>query len=187
MNINDYLLDKNISAYKLAKDADVPYSTVFDMLHFKSDILDCSVRNVIKIAKVLNVKVEELLKEEKRVDFDLFKSHICHNLKRMEDIPFIIDLYKRKQINYYFKKKWYPEALYLLAMVDYLSRINKLPLAEEYNSIRKNSLENTIYPKSILALYSIKNDKKILEKAKRNSIPEFIKYNIVEAEIRNIV
>lgn len=187
MNLNYYLIEKKISAYRLAKDTNIPYTTIFDILHHKCDLLDCSCRTVMKIAKVLNIKIEDLLKEEDFMDFDLFKSQICHNIKRMGEKNFIIDAYKNKEISYFYKKKRYQESFYLLAMIDYLSKKNKYPISSEYNEIRKHKLEKTVYPKSVLALYAALNDKKVLEEAKKNSIPEFIKYNIVESDIEDVV
>jgi len=187
MNLNYFLVEKNISAYRLAKEANIPYTTIFDILHHKCDLLDCSCRTVMKIAKVLHVRMEDLLEEDEFMDFDLFKSQICHNLKRMGDKPFIVDTYKKKEITYYYNKKRYRESFYLLAMVDYLSKRNNIPLAKEFNDIRKHKLERIVYPKSVLAMYAALNDEKILEDAKKNAIPEFLKYNIVEAEIENVI
>jgi len=186
MNLNYYLVKKDISSYRLAKEANIPYSTIFDILHHKCDLLDCSARTVMKIAKVLKVKMEDLLEEEKHMDFELFKSQICHNLKRMGATDFLIDVYKTKEIDYYFKKKWYPESFYLLAMADYLSRKNNLPLVKEYDKMRKLTLDETIYPTSVLALYLTHKDKKVLDKAKKEAIPEFLNFNIVEADIDNV-
>lgn len=53
--------------------------------------------------------------------FELFKSNICHRVKDQGDIPFIIDILKSGEIRTRFNKKEYAQALYLLAMVDYLS------------------------------------------------------------------
>ena len=86
-----------------------------------------------------------------------------------------------------FDDKKYPESLYLLAMVDYLSIENHIPLYKNYNDIRSGRLKNTLYPSSIIAKAVFMKDDSIKEKAKKESIPEFIRFNIVEAEVRNIV
>ena len=57
---------------------------------------------------------------EHRETFDIFKSNICHYVKDMGDLDFIIYVLKSNEIRKYFDQKWYPESLYLLAMLDYL-------------------------------------------------------------------
>lgn len=124
---------------------------------------------------------------DKRCDFELFKSNVCHELKRLGDIDFLIETLENDEISYYYKNQWYPECLYLLAMLDYISRINDVPLCDKYNQIRKCKLKETIYPSSIIALSLVSHNENIKEEAQQNSIPEFINFNIVENEIRNII
>ena len=64
----------------------------------------------------------------KRADFENFKSFICHRVKELGDIEFMIQLIESDDIRSFFDRKWYPESLYLLAMLDYLSRLNDVPL-----------------------------------------------------------
>lgn len=49
-------------------------------------------------------------------------------------------------IRKYFNPKWYPESLYLLAMVDYLSRENDIPLCRDYDDIRIHKLAEPLFP-----------------------------------------
>ena len=53
---------------------------------------------------------------------------------------FIIDTLKEDKIRLYWDRKWYPESFYLLAMIDYLSRENELPLCQDYEDIRSCTL-----------------------------------------------
>lgn len=57
-------------------------------------------------------------------DFELLKSNTCHSLK--EDIRFLIELQEEDSIRRYYRKKWFPECFYLLAILDYVSRINEI-------------------------------------------------------------
>ena len=68
-------------------------------------------------------------------DFEIYKSNICHLVKDKGDIDFIIDILKENQIRTYWERQWYRESFYLLAMVDYLSRENELPLCNDYEDI----------------------------------------------------
>ena len=88
----------------------------------------------------------QLAKEENRPSFELFKRNTCHMLKDLGDISFLVQLLKSNQIRTYYEKKWYPEALYLLAMLDYLSRLNNVPTCKNYNDIRRSKLSASSTP-----------------------------------------
>ena len=122
-----------------------------------------------------------------RIDFDLFKSNVCHWLKELGDTEFLIDLLESGIIRQYYDKQWYPEALYLLAMLDYVSRINAVELCADYDDLRNKKLQQTIFPASIIAQTLVTGDETIKSKAIEESIPEFIRFNIVEKDIRDVV
>ena len=122
-----------------------------------------------------------------RPAFELFKSNACHKLKALGDIQFLINTIESEDIITYYNRGWYPECLYLLAMVDYISRENEVPLCEEYNQYRKLKLNDTIYPSSVLTALAVSKDERIKEKALKNAIPEFLRFNIVEGDVRNVV
>ena len=73
-------------------------------------------------------KRDEKQNPEYRCLFETFKSNICHQVKDMGDIAFIITILENNTIRCLYNKKWYLESLYLLAMLDYLSRLNDLPI-----------------------------------------------------------
>ena len=124
---------------------------------------------------------------ENRIDFDLFKSNVCHRLKELGDTEFLIDLLESEIIRRYCEKQWYPEALYLLAMLDYISRVNDVELCTGYDDLRSKKLQETIYPSSIIAQSLVTGDETIKSKAIEESIPEFIRFNIVEKDVRDVV
>ena len=124
---------------------------------------------------------------EKRIDFELFKSSTCHSLKEKGDIRFLIELLEEDSIRRYYRKKWYPECFYLLAMLDYVSRINEIPACTQYNDLRNMKLKETIYPSSVLMASRITRNDDLLEEATREAIPEFLRFNLVESEVRNVI
>lgn len=124
--------------------------------------------------------------ERRRPSFEIFKSNICHRVKDMGDIPFVIDLLQSNQIRKLYEKKWYPEALYLLAMLDYLSRENSIPICKNYNDIRASKLKWRIYPSSVMILCKALHSDAPKEECIRLAIPEFLRFNIVESEVRNV-
>ncbi len=124
---------------------------------------------------------------ERRTDFEIFKSNICHLVKEMGDLDFIIYILENDMVRKLYQKEWYPETLYLLAMVDYLSKENDLPICSEYEDLRCRKLSKVIYPSGVIVLASITGDETYKEKALAQAIPEFMRYNIVESEVRNVI
>lgn len=194
MSINEVLEQKNITKYRLWKESGVPQATISDICTGKTRIEKCSAETIFRIAKVLDVSMESLIapavrnveEERRRPAFDIFKSNTCHRVKDMGDIPFIIQLLKTNQIRELYEKKWYPEALYLLAMLDYLSRENNVPICKNYNDIRNSKLQRPIYPSSVIILCKTMKSDAPREECVRMAIPEFLRFNIVESEVRNV-
>lgn len=188
MTISELLKKQNMTKYRLSKLSGVPYSTLNDLCNGKTSLEKCSAETVYRLAKELHVSMEELLAPcfEKRCSFELFKSNVCHKLKRMGDIDFLIDTLQSNEIRSCYDKKWYPESLYLLAMVDYLSRINGVALCRDYDDIRKRKLADILFPAGVLALSASCGSNTAKQQAIANAIPEFLKFNIVESEIRDV-
>lgn len=194
MTFSDVLLQKNISAYRLWKESGVPQATISDICTGKTSIEKCSAETIYKLSKVLGVSMESLVlpaiqrKEEqkKRPSVEIFKSNTCHMVKDMGDIPFIIQLLQTDQIRKLYEKQWYPEALYLLAMLDYLSRENHIPICKNYNDIRSCKLQSLLYPSSVTILCKAAHSDAPKEECLRQAIPEFLRFNIVECEVRNV-
>ena len=189
MALRNTLQQKNMSVYRLAKVSGIPYATCNDIVNGKTQLEKCSAETVYHLAHALDVPMETLLKPYllKRSSFENFKSTICHSVKEKGDITFIMATLESGDIRTYYERGWYPESLYLLAMLDYLCRVNGIPLCEEYDDIRGCKLENVVYPASLVAVAVADKDNGILEQAVSISIPEFIRYNIVESEIRNVI
>ena len=194
MSINELLVQKNITKYRLWKESGVPQATISDICTGKTSIEKCSAETIYRIAKVLDVSMESLIapavqradEDRRRPSFELFKSNTCHMVKDMGDIPFIIQLLENNQIRKLYEKKWYPEALYLLAMLDYLSRENNVPICKNYNDIRTAKLQRPVYPSSIVILCKTLKSDAPKEECYRLAIPEFLRFNIVESEVRNV-
>ena len=126
-------------------------------------------------------------RSETRGSFETFKSNTCHYVKDRGDLDFIAEILESDEIRNLFNKHWYPEALYLLAMVDYLSRINDIPLCTKYNDLRSAKLERHIYPVGILLNSEVLHSDEPLRSAEKAAIPEFRRFNIIESEVRNVV
>lgn len=194
MVINDLIKKNKTTMYKLSKESGIPQATLSDICSGKTNLEKCSVGTIYKLAKALSVSIDSIVEadlqeknqEEYRPSFDLFKSSICHKVKDLGDLDFIKITITSNRIDIYFEKGWYPESLYLLSMLDYLSRENDIPLYTKYNDLRHKKLDEPIFPSSILVKAAVMNDDSIKDEAIKNSIPEFIRHNIVECEIRDV-
>ena len=71
-------------------------------------------------------------------------------------------------------------------MVDYLSRENGLPICNEYNEIRAARLREPIYPSSIIAMSVFSQSEQPKIDSYTQAIPEFLRFNIIENEVRNV-
>lgn len=188
MTINDLLARRGLSKYALSKLSGVPYTTLNDLCSGKSEIAKATAGTVVQLARALGVTVEDLLAtDDDRCDFELFKSNACHSLKRNGDWKFVAKTYGGDEIRSYFVRGWYPECLYLLAMADYISRINGLPQWAEYDNLREIKLSEPLYPMGILLKCSFSGSDEPKRKALIEAIPEFLRHNIVEADVRNVV
>lgn len=124
---------------------------------------------------------------EKRCSFELFKSNVCHWLKEEGDIDFLIQVLESDLIRKYYNRKWYLESFYLLGMLYYISRINDVPMCSEYDDLRQQRMQEIVYPVGVLLTARVLGDESIKEQALKEAIPEILRFNIVESDIRNVI
>ncbi len=144
-------------------------------------------KNITKYRLSKEIGVLQDIINEYRSDFETFKSNVCHYVKDMGDLDFIVYVLEKDEIGTLYRKKWYPEALYLLAMLDYLSRLNDIELCSKYNDIRKCKLEKPIYPVGLVMNSEVLESEELLVDATKKAIPEFYRFNIIEYDIRNVI
>ncbi len=188
MNINDLLEQKRLTKYKLSKISGIPFTTVSEITTGKTKIKNCTGETLYKLAKALDVTIEDLLADsmEHRQSFDVYKSNVCHLVKGMGDLEFIIETLETDKIRRLYQRGWYRESLYLLAMVDYLSRENDLPICNDYGDIRSVRLREPIYPSSVVTMSVLAHDEQPKRDSYERAIPEFKRFNIIEGEVRNV-
>lgn len=187
--LKNIIKENNMTIYKLSQLSGVPYTTVSELCRGKTNLAKCKAETIYKLSKALNVTMEMLLAPslEKRPSFDLFKSNICHQVKEMGDISFIVNILSNNVIRQYFDRGWFRESFYVLAMLDYLSRVNQVPICKEYNDIRAQKLQEPIYPSSVLVANFLTGKNEEKEKAEAEAIPEFMRFNLVESDVRNVI
>ena len=122
-------------------------------------------------------------KEHIEIDADVFRSNICHRVKDMGELDFVVSVLQSESIFEYWNEKKLFQAMYLLGMVDYLCRKNQIPQCQNYNELRSFSFKEPIYPKDVLLLSKLFSDRDVMEEAREKAIPEFMRFNIVECTI----
>ena len=65
MTFLDLLAEKKTTVYSLSKKSGIPKTTLTDIASGKTDLLDCSGKTLLLIAKSLNISIESLLSLER--------------------------------------------------------------------------------------------------------------------------
>ena len=117
-------------------------------------------------------------------DFELFKSEICQSIKKMDPETAIDEIIASGEIDNLYNNGKYAKALYLVALVNYLS--NKYNLNKEITRFDGVKLKNMKYPKWANMLAILKNDDGCKKALIKGAEPEFLKFNICEGEIENV-
>jgi plasmid maintenance system antidote protein VapI len=180
---------RGMTVYQCSKVFHIPYTTLLELVSGKTRIEKCSAETVYKLSKALKVSMEWLIERysmPERQDFENFKSNACHLLKNLGDKEFIKQVLDEDTIRKYWELRWYPEAFYMLAMVDYLSRINHLSKPEGYEDMRGMKLDEPIYPQDILLRKVLEPGTDLASMLWKGSIPEFAEFNIMEADVRDV-
>lgn len=187
------LNSKNMSLYELEKASSISHATLNDIYNERSNINNCTISIMSKLADALKMNIDELYQTLNydnlslfayNSDFDLFKSDTLQRLKISDEVAFIANVINSKEIDNYFYNKQYLESLYLLSLVDYLCAKNKIPQLEQYDYFREYKFDKIYVSKSIYLLLTLKQIK--VTDIFKSAIKEFLKHNIVEAEIENV-
>jgi len=188
MNINDILAKKQMTKSQLSKLSRVSTTTINDICKGKVNIKNCTGETLYKLARALNVDIEVLLEEamDDRIAFQTYKNNVCHMVKSLGDFEFIKDVVRSNRIFSYLERGWNQEALYLLAMVDYLCRENNVPIYDGYENLRGLRFKEPIYANGVITLSILLNSDEPKKQSMEEAIPEFRRHNIIEAEVRDV-
>ena len=188
--LSDIIKANNISLYKLSKETEISYTTLSNIKLNKVKIENVTCDVVNRLAKYFNISMDTMYKQlmlPERKSFEWFRSEVCHRLKFLGDKEFVIKLVEEDYISIFWEMKWYAESLYLLAMLDILSKKYNAPLCTRYDYYRTQKLENILYPLDILIKEELTPELKWKEEILKDCNPEFLKYNIVEGDIYDVV
>lgn len=116
-----------------------------------------------------------------RRQFEKFKSEVCHRIKNLGNIRFLIEVLESDFIMQYWEAGQHVQSLYLLSVTDYLSRLEEVPLCSRYHEIRCMRIDPPIYSVSEELYCKIMGVP--LEREETNYIPEFVSHGIMEGDL----
>jgi len=190
----DILNEKEKSLYRLSKESEIPYSTLYELTHDYDVYRKCSADTLFRLSKALGISMDYLYERfSNRLlevaiassSFDLYRSQITHDLNRLGDQEFFHQIISDNTIEHLFWSNLLHEAYYLYATVLYLARINHFQLPV-YSWMKKEKIKNqVIFPSGVFLKYKVYNNPDILRDEYRKSIPEFRKFGFVERDLKN--
>ena len=185
---------KNVSLYQLEKTSHISHATLNDIYNEKSNIYNCSVSVMSKIATSLDMSIDELFEKltyndlsifSYNEDFDLFKSSTLQRLKKENEQSFIREIVSSNVIDAYYQSQEFSKALYLLSLIDYLSTKNRKPYIDKYDYLRIFKLNKLYISKSIYLLLKMKQI--TVTDLFKECPRDFLKHNILEAKIDDVI
>ena len=182
MNLNIALKKKNMSKYALSKRSGISYSTIHDLCSGIIKIQNLSSGLLYRISKVLGIPMEQLLEEERTQEY--IRSEICHELKELGDFGFMEKVIKDDRIENAIDNDEIFEALYTLALIDYLCNKYGIPIIEHYSELREKRFKSIVYPAGMMLKSKINGMSE--KEMRKNLIPEFLNFNIAEEDVYNV-
>ena len=100
MTFLDLLAYKKMTIYSLSRKSGVPKTTLTDIASGKTDSLECSGKNLLKISKSLDVSIEELLSLEREEAKTLLPAFLYDSIteyrKSIREDTTLIDCYSNQ-------------------------------------------------------------------------------------------
>ncbi len=72
-------------------------------------------------------------------------------------------------------------------MLDYVSRENDIPICTQYDDMRSLKLKSILFPADVLVAAKVSKSEELKQRCIREAIPEFMRFNIVKSEVRNVI
>ncbi len=187
VNLLKKMLEKEgITKYELSQCSGVPYSTIQDICKEKRIPSKCTAETIYKIAKVLRVPMEDLVKPYVEDDFDEdFRGKVIHRLERDGKTETWIWLLRSGCIRRYWYDGEYFKSLYLLGLLDFLSRgmPNRDVIEGEYCYYRKNGFKDLVLSSGKRLKDADPKVQEQINKDMEKAIPEFYRLGIVETDL----
>lgn len=143
-----------------------------------------------RINDVYDLRLKRLLSGN--LSYDVFRSEICHMYHFDGDYEFIKKVMRSNLVMVLWNNHEYAKSLYSLAMIDYISWKNGVPLYEGYAEMRACKSEKILYPGGIVLLdkieHSHRNRDEAIEVCSHDQCGKFFfRHNIIERSIEDVV
>ncbi len=98
MTLRNVLAQKKLTVYQLSKKTGIPKTTLFNIFNGQSDIMECRVKHIAKIAETFSMSIEEILKLDPIPYNAFFESNLTGSLK--ESIELLKTKNKKSSLYY---------------------------------------------------------------------------------------
>lgn len=185
--LQELMKEKKVTIDDMMKYTKLSEEVILQYVNGEAKIIDCPIKVFAALAQLFDLTVQDFWEMAEHYDFDpkdfeIFKSNTGHLLKRLGNRKFIKEIIDNEYIEDYWKCKNRLCACYLLAMIDYLCRLEKLPLYEKFDLMRGYRLPKLVYPYSFRFIRS----DSLLQKSLAQAIPEFYRHGIIEGDVFNV-
>lgn len=99
MTINEIILEKGMTKYRLAKLSGVPHATLNDICNGRTRIEKCSVETIYKLAQVLSVSMEYLIESSFELRDSASERERSFEYGLPEYLQYDLDAYKEALAN----------------------------------------------------------------------------------------
>lgn len=113
---------------------------------------------------------------DRKEDFQTFRNDLHHRLRSVGDIGLLLEILEQRVIDYYMRQDDMLKAMYLLCLIDYISRAHDIPFCMEYSELRQKKLAVPYYVGDLLPW-----------KDYSGCIDEFVRHNIYEGDLYDAI
>lgn len=145
-NMFMYISDKDITIREIAEKADISFNTLNSFLYGNSQ--DCKLANAVKLAKALNVSIDELVGAETIPELSRESLALCRNLPEN-------DLYLIRWFIRYIhdlNEKTEPNKRYVLVMQPDIDNNGDLLITTKYTQVEITQLQEPVRSKAFFGI-----------------------------------
>lgn len=122
-------------------------------------------------------------------EFDIFKSDVCHQLKRSgSDLAFMKIILQEHRIEENWNSSKIERALYYYSMIQYFCRKHDVNGSDLFPELKKVKLPVMLVPTGAYLTDRLNKDEQFTccKKMVENAIPEFAAHNIAEGDLYDV-
>ena len=166
MTIKDFFDRENCTIEEFSAESGIPESTLGDILNGVSDLRFCQARTINKLSKALCMSVDDILRLEPAIQsgswipdptinpvhafenpayFAAFRRQMIEEIRHRGEEAFVLGVLRSSRVEGIYLDSDYPEALYLIGLLDYLAAKNGILRITRFDRYRAEMMESPIY------------------------------------------